>query len=299
MLTRNKRKHIPLHIMIFPALVFVIIYQYFPIAGLAMAFQNFVPVKGFFRSEWVGTENFRYAFSLPNIWPVIRNTVLIAVMKIIAGQIVPIITALLLNEIRIQAFKRTIQSLVYLPHFLSWVILSGILIDVLSPSSGIVNQLLGYLGFKPIFFIGNEHVFPYTLVVSEVWKEYGFSTIVYMAALTGINPSLYEASMIDGAGRWKQTLHVTLPGMMPIIVLLATLSLGGILHAGFDQVFNLYSPQVYSTGDILGTLIYRVGLINAQYSLSAAISMIQSLVSFVMISLSYFLAYRLAGYRIF
>jgi len=275
------------------------IFRYIPMFGIVMAFQKFVPAKGFLGSKWVGLDNFRYVFNLPNIWPVIRNTVFIAVMKIIAGLIVPIIFALLLNEVRNNKFKRTVQTIVYFPHFLSWVILGGILIDVLSPTSGIVNQFLSYIGIEPIYFLGDAKWFPFTLVIADVWKNFGYGTIVYLAALTAIDPTLYEAAVIDGATRIKQTIHVTLPGMLPIITLMTVLSLGNILNAGFDQVFNLYSPQVYSTGDIIDTFVYRIGMVQAQFSVSTAVGLFKSLISFVMIVISNKLANKYAGYRVF
>jgi putative aldouronate transport system permease protein len=299
MLRNNKLAHLPLHLMILPALILIVIYEVIPMAGLVIAFQDFSPVRGVFRSDWIGLDNFRYVMNLPNIYSVVWNTVYISVMKIVAGHLSAIIVALLLNEIGKQLFKRTVQTLVYLPHFLSWVILGGVLIDILSPSSGIVNQLLKAFGLDPIFFLGNAATFPYVLVITDVWKEFGFSTIVYLTALTAINPSLYEAAVIDGANRWKQTWHITLPGMAPIIVLLATLSIGQVMNAGFDQVFNLYSPQVYDTGDIIDTFVYRIGLVQAQYGVATAVGLFKSLVSLVFVSLSYFLAYRLANYRIF
>jgi len=169
----------------------------------------------------------------------------------------------------------------------------------LSPSSGVLNQLLGIFGIKPIFFLGDNAWFPYVMVVSDVWKEFGFGTIVYLAALTGINPSLYEAAEIDGAGRWKQTFHVTLPGMMPIIVLMLTLNIGNVLNAGFEQIFNLYSPPVYESADIIDTFVYRMGVQQAQFGFATAVGLLKSIVSFIFISLSYIMAYRLANYRIF
>jgi len=192
-----------------------------------------------------------------------------------------------------------VQTIVYLPHFLSWVILSGIFLDVLSPSSGLVNQALGWFGVEPIFFVGNADWFPYVLVATHSWKEFGWGTIIYLAAFTGISPSLYEAAIMDGAGRWKQTIYITLPGILPIIVLMATLSLGNVLNAGFDQVFNLYSPSVYETGDILDTMVYRLGLIDYQFGVSTAVGFFKSVVSLVLMSVSYALAYRFAHYRIF
>jgi putative aldouronate transport system permease protein len=290
---------LPLHLMIIPGLILIMIYSYGPMIGIVISFQKFIPAKGIFGSPWIGLGNFKYVLSLPDTWQILWNTVFISFMKIVAGLIVPVTTALLLNEIHKEFFKRSFQTLVYLPHFLSWIILGGILIDVLSPSIGIVNQFLGLFGIPSIYFLGDNHWFPFVLVTSDVWKEFGFSTIVYLAALTSINPSLYEAAIMDGANRWKQTLHVTLPGMLPIIVLLTTLSLGNVLNAGFDQVFNLYSPQVYESGDIIDTFVYRIGLVDAQYGVATAVGLFKSAVSLVFISLSYFLAYRLANYRIF
>nr|WP_246400453.1 ABC transporter permease subunit [Jiangella mangrovi] len=220
-------------------------------------------------------------------------------MKIVAGLIAPLLTALLLNEVGKAAFRRSVQTVIYLPHFLSWVILGGILIDVLSPSNGIVNQFLGIFGVDPIYFLGDNDWFPYTLVVSDTWKEFGFNTVVYLAAITAIDPSLYEVASVDGAGRLRQTWHITLPGMAPIIVLLATLSLGNVLNAGFEQVFVMYSPQVYDSGDIIDTFVFRLGLIDFQYSAAAAVGLFKSVVSLLFIGLSYFLAYRFARYRIF
>ncbi|WP_371262888.1 ABC transporter permease [Paenibacillus sp. OV219] len=285
--------------MILPGLILILIYSYGPMFGLLIAFEKYVPAKGIMGSKWVGLDNFRYVLEMPESTQIIWNTVLIAIMKIIAGLIAPIITALLLNEVRKEVFKRGVQTVIYLPHFLSWIILGGILIDILSPTNGIFNQVLGWFGIEPIYFLGSNSWFRYVLVITDVWKEFGFNTIVYLAALTSISPTLYEAAIVDGAGRWKQTLHVTLPGMASIIVLLVTLSLGNVLNAGFDQVFNLYSPQVYETGDVIDTFVYRIGLVDAQYGVATAVGVFRSVVSLLSISLSYYLAYRFANYRIF
>jgi putative aldouronate transport system permease protein len=289
----------PLHLLILPGLILTLIYHYGPMFGIVIAFQNYIPAKGFIGSAWVGLDNFQFVYSLPDSIEVLRNTVFIALMKIVAGIIVPITTALFLNEVAHKFIKRGIQTLIYLPHFLSWVILSGVLIDILSPSTGIVNSVLNTFGIKSIYFLGDINWFPYVMVIANEWKEFGFSTIVYLAALTSINPSLYEAAVVDGAGRLRQTWHITLPGMRPIIVLLVTLSMGNVLNAGFEQIFNLYSPQVYQTGDIIDTYVYRMGLIDAQYGPAAAIGLFKSVVSFVLISTAYYLAYRFAKYRIF
>ncbi|WP_338113325.1 ABC transporter permease [Paenibacillus artemisiicola] len=287
------------HAMLLPAVALVLIYCYGPMAGMAIAFEKYVPAKGMIDSKWVGLDNFDFVLSLPDTYRVLYNTVFIAFMKMVCGLIAPLATALLLNELRKIAFKRVFQTLIYLPHFLSWIILGGILLDILSPSSGLVNQVLKSFGIEPVFFLGDNRWFPFVLVATDVWKEFGFGTIVYLAALTGINPALYEAAEIDGAGRWKQTLNVTLPGIVPIIILLSTLSLGQILNAGFDQVFNLYNSQVYESGDIIDTLVYRLGLEQYQYGVATAVGLFKSVVSFLFISLSYALAYRYANYRIF
>lgn len=289
----------PLHVMLVPGIVLVLIFSYLPMLGLVMAFQDFQPQLGFFRSDWIGLENFKLMFEYPDARQVIWNTLLIAVIKIAAHLIVPLVFALLLNEVRKMVFKRFVQTFVYLPHFLSWVILGGILLDMLSTDGGLVNQTLGWFGIEPIFFLGNGDWFRFTVIVSDVWKDFGFSTIIFLAALSGINPDFYEAALIDGANRWQQTLSITIPSLIPITIVVATLSLGNILNAGFDQIFNLYNPLVYEKGDIIDTYVYRVGLIGGDFGFGTAVGVFKSLVSFILIVISYRLAYKLANYRIF
>ncbi len=211
---------------------------------------------------------------------------------------VPVTVALLLNEVMRDRIKRVFQTLVYIPNFLSWVIMAGILMDILA-TDGIVNEALGAMGFEAVNFLGNPRVFPWTMIVSDVWKGFGFGTVVYLAALTGIDPGLYEAAMVDGAKRWKQTIYITIPLLMPTIILMGVLALGSVLNAGFDQIYNLYSPIVYETGDIIDTYVYRLGLQQAQYSVGAAVGLFKSVISCIMVILSYILADKLAGYRIF
>jgi len=299
MISNKKLRELPLHLMLLPGVICVILFNYIPLLGIVMAFQKYIPNKGILHSKWIGLDNFKYILSMPNITGVLYNTVFIAVMKIVAGVVIPVLFALLLNEIRKEYFKRSVQTLIYFPYFLSWVILGGILIDILSPSTGIVNQFLGFFGIDPIYFLGNAKWFPFTLIISDTWKNFGYSTIIYLAALTNVDPSLYEAAIVDGANRWKQTLHVTIPGIVPIVTLMVVLSLGNVLNAGFEQVFNLYSPQVYSTGDIIDTLVYRIGLIDAQFSVGTAIGLFKSVISFGLIILSNKLAQKYAGYRVF
>ncbi|MUG67943.1 MULTISPECIES: ABC transporter permease [Paenibacillus] len=293
---RSFSKHY--YLMLLPGMVWLILISIVPMFGIVIAFQDFNPGAGFFRSAWIGLENFDYMFALSDIRSIFFNTVFIAVMKMAAHLVVPLVFALMLNELRLALIKRWIQTIVYLPHFLSWVILAGILLDIFS-FSGPVNGLLKALGFEPVLFFANSTLFPFMVVASDVWKEFGFNTIIYLAALTGISPVLYEAAAIDGASRFRRLWHVTLPGITTTIVLLAVLSLGNVLNAGFDQIFNLYNPLVYSTGDIIDTWVYREGLLNLQYGLATAVGLLKSVVSFILIIISYALASRFANYRIF
>ncbi|WP_337099926.1 ABC transporter permease [Paenibacillus sp. YIM B09110] len=290
----------PLHMMLLPAVLLVLIYSYGPMIGVAISFQDFIPAKGLFgEQDWVGWDNFKYVFNMPNFMQVIMNTITIALFKIVLILIVPILFSLLINEIKGKTRKKLVQTSIYLPHFLSWVILAGILLDVLSPSTGIINKFLSVLGIEPIFFLGDNNWFQFTIITSDIWKEFGFSTIIYLAAITGINPSYYEAAVIDGANRYHMMRYITLPAISYVIVLLGVLSLGNVLNAGFDQIFNLYSPQVYESGDILDTFVYRFGLMDAQFGPATAVGLFKSVVSFVFITVSYWIAVRFANYRIF
>lgn len=281
-------------------MIFVAIYYYGPLVGWVMAFQRYDITKGLFGSPFVGWENFEYLFTrYPGFWRIIRNTLRISVAKLIVNFIVPVIVALLLNEMKIEKYKKTLQTMMYLPHFLSWVIISGLMIDILSPTDGLVNNIIKALGLKQVHFLGSPSLFPSVMVISDAWKGFGFSTILYMAALTAIDPQLYEAATIDGASRWKQCLHITIPGIVSIMVLSGILSLGNLLNAGFDQIFNLYNPAVYSTGDVLDTFTYRIGFKDWQYDMATAVGMVKSCVSLILVSASYFIAYKVADYRIF
>jgi len=296
---RNFKLNRSLHLMVWIGMIFVIVFSYVPMLGAVISFKQYRPVLGFLKSKWVGWDNFELMFRLPDFYQVVTNTLVIAGLKLVIGFFVPILFALLLNEVGKLWFKKTIQTFVYLPHFMSWVILGGILTNILSVNGGIVNNLLGWFGIEPIMFLGSNAWFRPVLILSDIWKEFGFAMIVYLAALAGINPALYEASVIDGANRWQQTLYVTLPGLAPIMALVATLSLGGILNAGFDQVFNLYNPIVYETGDIIDTYVYRMGLQQTQYSFATAVGLSKSVISLILMAIAYRLAYKYANYRIF
>lgn len=284
------------HAMLIPGVILVFIFSYIPLYGIVIAFQNYNPGMGF-SSPWVGLENFRYIFSQPAFIKTIWNTLYIAFFKLIGGIVVPVVVSLLLNEIVSEKLKRVFQTLVYIPNFLSWVIMAGVLMEILS-KDGAVNQVLDLIGLAPVNFLGDSKVFPWTMIVTDIWKGFGFGTVVYLAALSGIDPGLYESAMMDGAKRWKQTLYITIPLLMPTIVLMLVLSLGSVLSAGFDQIFNLYSPVVYETGDVIDTYVYRLGIQQAQYSVGTAVGLFKSAVSCVLVGLSYVLADKVAGYRV-
>jgi len=289
----------PLYVLCLPALIFVIIFAYGPMGGLVIAFQNYKPWLGISHSSWIGLDNFQRIFQYEESKQAIINSLTIAVIKIIVGIIVPIFMAILLNEIRNLGLKKSIQTLVYLPHFLSWVTIAGIMIDVLGLDGGINAFLHNAFGIKPIYFLGDPALFRPTVIISDLWKNFGFGMIVYLATIAGIDPSYYEAAEIDGATRLQQTRYVTLPSMMPMIIVIATLSLGNILDAGFDQIFNLYNPLVYSTGDIIDTYVYRSSLLSGQYGFGTAVGMFKSGISLILIVISYRLAYKFADYKIF
>jgi putative aldouronate transport system permease protein len=286
------------YLMLLPGLLWVFVFKIIPMFGVVMAFQRFNPGKGIFGSPWVGLANFEYMLQLNDSKTIFFNTAFIAVLKILFNLIVPILVALMLNELRLNTLKRGIQTVIYLPHFLSWVILAGIMLDVFA-YRGPVNSVRAALGDELILFFARAELFVPLVVGSDVWKEFGFNAVVYLAALTAINPELYEAAAIDGASRFQRILHITLPGIRTVVILMSVLGLRNVLDANFDQIFNLYNPLVYSSGDIIDTWVYRMGLLQMQYGLATAIGLLKSVIGFVMIGLSYFLARKYANYNIF
>lgn len=291
-------RELPLHLYLLPSVILVTIFSYVPMMGIVIAFQNFKVFKGWFSAPWVGLDNFRYVMNLPNFNQVMFNTVYISVIKIVFSLLIPIVVALMFNEMRQLRLKRVLQTVMYLPYFMSWIILGGIVKDMLD-QNGLVNTLLNAIGVGSVNLLTSNRSFRSVLVVTDIWKNFGYNTIVYMAAITAIDPTLYEAAMLDGANRWQQTWHVTLPGMMAVIIMMATLSLGNILNAGFEQVLVLYNSLVMETGDIIDTFVYRLGLEQAKYSVSTAVGLFKSVVSMILISTAYFLANKFANYRIF
>lgn len=283
-----------LYLMLAPAVIYYLIFHYVPMYGAVVAFKDFSITKGILGSDWAGFKHFEYLFSQDKFWQVIQNTIIISVYRLIFGFPAPIIVALLLNEVRARLFKRAVQTVIYLPHFISWVILGGILINLLSTDNGVINNIIKAFGGTPIGFMSDDTYFRGTLVFSMIWKEFGWNTIIYMAALAGIPPQLYEAAVIDGASRWQRLLHVTIPLIRSTIILILILRLGGIMEAGFEQIFVLYHPGVYSVADIIDTYVYRIGLTEGRFSIAAAVGLFKSAINFALLVLANRLA-RLMG----
>ncbi|MDE6621684.1 MAG: ABC transporter permease subunit [Lachnospiraceae bacterium] len=286
------------HLMMMPGMIMLFLFVFVPLFGSLMAFQNYVPAKGIFGSKWVGLENFKFIFSLPDSRQVFVNTLVIAFAKLIFNIIVPVLFAILLNEITVGICKKFFQTVVYLPHFLSWVVLATVVTNMFS-LSGPFNAVVTAFGGDAIQFLADNNWFRKVIVATDVWKEFGYNSVVYLAALTGIDLGLYEAASIDGANRFEQTLHITLPSLMPTIILMTALNLGNILNAGFDQIFNLYNPIVYETGDIIDTYVYRIGMVERQYSIGTAVGLFKSVISFLLIMGANKGAKKLTGSGIF
>jgi putative aldouronate transport system permease protein len=275
------RPHLGLLSMAIPVLAFFLIFNYVPMVGLVIAFKDYVMSDGIFGSRWVGFDNFARLFASDDFPRAIRNTLTISLLRLAFGFFAPVILALLLNEVRIGAYKRGIQTLTYLPHFFSWVILGGIFL-MLFNSTGPVNQFVKLLGCRPVSFLSDDAWFIAVLIATGIWQAAGWGAIIYLASLSGINPDLYEAAAIDGAGRWQQTWRITLPSLVPTMITLFVLSLGGILTAGFDQIYNMYNPMVYDVTDIIDTYVLR-RMFGLDLSLATAAGLFKSVVGLVMV----------------
>lgn len=287
-----------LHIMLIPAVILTALFAYLPLFGLAMSFQNFKPLLGFLRSKWVGWAQFQYIFSIPSFWTSLSNTFIIALLKILLNIIVPLALALLLNELRGHRFKRLVQTTVFIPYFFSWAILGGMVIEIFS-IDGAINNAIEALGGERIAFLVSNMWFRPIVIISDVWKGMGYNTVLFLAAITNVDLTLYEAAMVDGAGYTKRMTKITLPSIASMIVLLTILGLGGILNAGFEQIFIMYNPIVERTVDIIDTFVYRLGIVSTQYSAAAAAGLFKSVVSMVFVGASYILAYKITDYRVF
>ncbi len=277
------KKYKALYLLSIPGILYFLLFKYVPLAGSYMAFQDYNIFKGFFASEFVGLDQFRKMFAYPDFLRILKNTLLIAVYSLGFSFPVPIILALLLNEVRKAFFKRTLQTVIYMPHFLSWVVIGGIAIEILSPRNGFVNNIIESFGFEPIYFMGEEKYIRTILVGSGIWRDAGWGTIIYLAALSGVNPDLYEAAEMDGANRWRQTLAITMPAIMPTITILFLLNIGNFLDFGFERVMVFLNTLNSGKGEILDTYIYTVGLLDRQYSYTTAIGLFKSVVGLVLI----------------
>lgn len=286
------------HLMMMPRMILVIIFVGIPMFGVLMAFQNYIPAKGISGSVWVGLKHFRTIFSMPNFWQILENTLVISIGKIAVSMVASVTFAVLLSECRFGKSGKWIQTAVYLPHFLSWVIL-GIMFSNLFSLSGMFNNILSAIGIEPQLWLQSNSYFRTIMVATETWKEFGYGAIVYIAAILGIDASLYEAADMDGAGRMRKIWSITLPSIMPTIILMTALSMGNVLNAGFDQIYNMYSPLVYETGDIIDTFTYRVGLESLQFSMATAVGLFKSVIGFILLASGYKIADKLCGYKIF
>ncbi|WP_338113002.1 ABC transporter permease [Paenibacillus artemisiicola] len=271
-----------IYLLILPTIAFFAVFTYAPFYGITLAFKDFKIMSGILHSPWVGFEHFRSMFASEKFPELLRNTVVISLYRLVFGFPVPILFALLLNEVRQLWFKRSIQTITYFPHFLSWVVFGGIVYNFIGPS-GIINLLLANAGLDKFNFTTNAEVFRTVIVVTAILKEFGWGAIIYLAALSGIDAQLYEAAKIDGAGKLRQIWHVTLPGIRPIIALLFCLQLAGILDAGFDQIFIFLNPAVYDVGDIIDTYVYRLGLLQSQFELATAVGLFKGVIGMVLI----------------
>lgn len=284
-----------LWLLFLPCLLYYLVFKYAPMFGLVITFKNYNVFKGIWASDWVGLKYYRMFFGNPDFWILMRNTFLLGVYKLVFGFPAPIILALLMNELRNAVFKKWVQTFSYLPHFISNVIVASMVIMFLSPTSGIINQLITSLGGKPINFMMEPGLFRPIYVISEIWQHIGWETIIFLAALTAVDTQLYEAAGIDGAGRWRKLWHVTLPGIAPTIMIILILDIGKVLEIGFEKVFLMYNPAVYSTADIISTYVYRVGMEQGNFSYASAIDLFMGVISFIFIFSANSLSRRIGG----
>ncbi|WP_166239601.1 ABC transporter permease [Paenibacillus turpanensis] len=285
-------KHRYLTLLLFPAVAYFIVFHYVPIYGIQIAFKNYRFIDGITGSPWVGFEHFQYLFELDSFWTVLRNTLIISLMKFVIGFPAPILFAIFLNELRKLLFQRFVQTVTFFPHFISWVVLAGVLVQFLSPSIGPINHILKLLGLQSIYFLADPGWFRWVLVLTDIWKDIGWSAIVYLAAMAGINPELYEVAKVDGANRFHRMFHITLPGIAPVITIMLILSIGKLIQDDFDQVYNLLNPAVYEVGDVLSTYTYRAGVEQLKYSFATAVGLFKNIISLILVLSANWLANR-------
>ncbi|WNR43854.1 ABC transporter permease [Paenibacillus roseipurpureus] len=284
--------------MLIPVIAYYLIFHYAPLYGIVIAFQNYYPLKGVSGSEWVGLEHFKELFTGLYFLPVLKNTLIISTYKLIFGFPAPIILCLILNEVRLVFFKKAVQTITYLPHFISWVILGGIVIEFLSPTRGLINAIIMEFGHKPILFVTDEAYFRSILVLSSIWKEVGWSTIIYLAAITSVDPELYDAADMDGAGRLRKIWSITMPSIMPVVTIMFIFAVGGIINDDFDQIYNLLNASVLSVGDVISTYTYQIGLVKGDYSFATTVGLFKNIIAFILILLTNYVAKKTNDYSL-
>lgn len=280
--TKELIKHKYVYMMLVPVIIYYIVIHYFPIYGLVIAFKDFTPIKGIMNSKWVGLKHFEAFFNSYYFVRLLKNTLLISFYDLIFGFPAPIILALVLNEVKKQMFKRFVQTVSYLPHFISLIVVVGMILDF-SALNGVINQLIVLFGGQPISFMQNQDWFRTVYVGSNIWQGIGWGSIIYLAALSAISPELYEAARVDGANRWSQMLHITIPGIMPTIIIMLILRVGNMMDVGYEKIILLYNPAVYETADVISSFIYRKGLLEMDYSYSTAVGLFNSLINFALL----------------
>ncbi|WP_299926329.1 sugar ABC transporter permease [uncultured Pelagimonas sp.] len=280
---QHMRREWQIYVLLAPTIIWFILFLYKPMYGLQIAFKDYSIFRGIAGSPWVGFEHFQTLFESDTFVRALKNTVIISALSMMFGFPMPIILALMFNEILNQTYKKTAQTLVYLPHFISTVIIAGIVVTAFSPSAGIVNTIIGWFGIEPIYFLTKPEWFRPIFIGSGIWQEAGFSSIVFLAAIAGVNPSLYESAVVDGASRWQMMWKITLPSIMPTIIIMLIIRIGNILEIGFELVILLYQPATYQTADVINTFIYRQGLQGGQYDVAAAAGLFNAVVAFVLV----------------
>ena len=281
-------------LLISPVVAYYVLFYYVPMAGTLVAFEDYIPTKGVLGSDWVGFANFEQLFHSYYFGRIVTNTVLLSVYSIIFGFPAPLIFALILNEVKNRYFKRVAQTISYLPHFISVVVVAGMIVTFLSPTGGIVNNIRGQLGLGSFDYMSDPSYFRPIYVISGIWQEFGWGAIIYLAALAGIDPALYDAADVDGAKRWQKTRHVTLPGLVPVTTILLILSVGNLMVVGFEKVLLLYNPAIYQTADVIQTYVYRSGIVSANYGFAAAVGLFNSVINLILLVTVNYVAKRVS-----
>lgn len=291
---KNIKRSWQLYIFVSLAFLSILVFSYFPMYGILMAFQNYSPIQGIWGSTWVGFDHFRIFFEGPFFWPIIRNTFMLSLYALIAGFPLPIILALAFNEVKDGFFKKFTQTVTYAPHFISMVVMTGMVISFLSPSTGIINHLLGFIGIEPVSFLGEAGWFRSIYVWSGIWQSTGWGTVIYLAALAGVDPTLHEAAIVDGASRFKRVLHINLPAIMPTIIILLIMNVGAIMTNGFERIILLQTPLNLETSRVISTYVFEVGIGSLRFSFATAIGLFNSIINAVLLIVVNFISKKVS-----